>query len=107
MHPELKDFLEDALSGVRTTSAQVGRVVVEPDYEATPAEGDAGPLQQQLRELLDRQSPDAAALASSQGYEVHVPVDCPLVAKYFRSITMHQDRVEGALIEVAPPGNWI
>jgi hypothetical protein len=107
MHPELEDFLQDVLSGVRTTSAQVGRVVVEPDYEAVPAQGDVRRLQQQLSELLDRQSPDAASLASPEGYEVHVPEDCPLVAKYLRSITLHQDRVEGPVIEVAPPGNWI
>jgi hypothetical protein len=107
MHPELEDFLEDALAHIRTTSPQVGRVVVEPDYEVAPADGDAGLLQQQLGELLARQSPDAAALASPEGYEVRVPEDCPLLGKYLRSITLHQDRVKGSLVEVAPPGNWI
>lgn len=107
MHPELEDFLEDALTDIRTKSPEVGRVVVEPDYEVAPADGDARLLQQQLGELLDRQSPDAAALASPQGFQVHFPEDCPIIAKYFRSITLHRDSVEGSLVEVAPPGNWI
>jgi hypothetical protein len=60
-----------------------------------------------LRELISRQSPDAARLASLEGYEVHIPDDQPLLGKYLRSITLHQDAVEGAWVEVAPPGNWI
>jgi hypothetical protein len=107
MNPQLEFFLEQAFESVTPTSPGIGRVVVEPDYEVSPADRDAGGLAQQLRELLDGQSPDAAALASSQGYEVAVPREKPLLRKYLRSITLHRDRVEGAWVEVAPPGNWI
>ena len=31
----------------------------------------------------------------------------PLLNKYVRSITLHQDKLDGSWVEVAPPGNWI
>jgi len=107
MDPGLDAFLEDALESVQPTSPGIGRVVVEPDYNISPLESDAPTLAQQLRELIQRQSPDAAALASPEGYEVNISGDCSILAKYIRSITLHQDRVEGSWVEVAPPGNWI
>lgn len=107
MDPRLELFLEDALEGVRATSSGIGRVVVEPDYNLSPKDSDAVSIAEELRQLIDRQSPDPAALASPQGYEVHIPEDCPVLAKYIRSITLHQDRVEGSWVEVVPPGNWI
>lgn len=107
MDPCLEFFLEDVLESLPPASSGIGRVVVEPDYNVSPLDSDAAALAQELREFLARQSPDQAALASLQGYEVKIPEDCPLLAKYIRSITLHQDRVEGSWIEVAPPGNWI
>ncbi len=107
MHPELEFFLEEAFESIEPTSSEIGRVVVEPDYEVSPADHDASGLARELRELLSRESPDAAALASPQAYAVTIPGNCGLLGKYLRSITLHQDGVEGAWIEVAPPGNWI
>ena len=103
MDLRLEDFLEDALARVQPTDSAIGRVVVEPDYDISPVDSDAAALERELRDLLSRQSPDGAALASRQGYEVNIPADCPVLAKYLRSITLHQDRVEGPWVEVAPP----
>ena len=107
MDPRLEPFLEDALEAVEATSSAIGRVVVEPDYDVSPVDSDAVAIAAELRALIDRQSPDPAALASPQGYEVHIPEEFRVLDKYIRSITLHQDSVEGAWIEVAPPGNWI
>ncbi len=107
MDLRLEDFLEDALERVQPTSSEIGRVVVEPDYDISPVDSDAPALARQLSDLLTRQSPDPAALACPQGYEVNIPADFPILARYIRSITLHQDRVEGPWVEVAPPGNWI
>lgn len=107
MNPQLEFFLEQAFESVTPTSSEIGRVVVEPDYDASPVDRDAGELARQLRELISAQSPDAATLASPQGYEVVIPAGKPELRKYLRSITLHRDRVEGAWVEVAPPGNWI
>jgi len=38
MNPQLEFFLEDAFNSVRPTSPEVGRVVVEPDYDVSPDE---------------------------------------------------------------------
>lgn len=107
MDPQLEFFLERAFDCIEPTSPLVGRVVVEPDYDVSPTEQDAGGLAQELHELLSHQSPDMAALASPQGDTVAIPRGMTLLRKYLRSITLHQDGVEGAWIEVAPPGNWI
>lgn len=107
MDPQLEFFLEQAFDSVKPTSSAIGRVVVEPDYDVSPADQDASGLAREMREFLNRQSPDPAELASPQGYPVTIPGDQRLLGKYLRSITLHQDRVEGAWIEVAPPGNWI
>jgi hypothetical protein len=107
MNPQLDFFLERALESVTPTSPEIGRVVVEPDYDVSPADRDARELAQQLRDLISSQSPDSAALASPQGYQVAIPADKPALRKYLRSITLHRDSVEGAWVEVAPPGNWI
>lgn len=104
MHPELEFFLEQALDSMEPVLPAVGRVVVEPDYDVNPAAEDADAL---ARELLSRQTPDPAKLASSEGDPVTIPSASPMLRKYLRSITMHQDSAEGAWIEVAPPGNWI
>jgi hypothetical protein len=107
MDPRLEFFLEDALESVEPTSSDIGRVVLEPDYNVAPEDGDAAALARELRELLTRQSPDPAMLASPEGSEVPIPPNCQVLAKYIRSVTLHQDRVEGPWVEIAPPGNWI
>lgn len=107
MDPQLEFFLEQAFESVAPTSPEIGRVVVEPDYDVSPADQDASGLVRELRDLLSAQSPDAAAIASPEGHSVAIPGDKKLLRKYLRSITLHQDRVEGSWIEVAPPGNWI
>ena len=107
MDPQLEFFLEQAFDSVEPTSSEIGRVVVEPDYDVSPADQDASGLARELRELVSRQAPDPAALASPQGCPVTIPGDRRLLGKYLRSITLHQDRVEGSWIEVAPPENWI
>lgn len=107
MHPELETFLEHAFQNIEPTSPDIGRVVVEPDYEISPAQHDAGHLASELVQCLREQSPNPAALASHQGVQVRIAGAYRLLAKYIRSITLHQDRVEGAWVEVAPPGNWI
>ena len=53
MNPRLEFFLEDALESVQPTSPDIGRVVVEPDYDVSPIDNDASALVRELRELLD------------------------------------------------------
>lgn len=107
MHPDLENFLEFALSSIPPTSPDIGRVVVEPDYEAEPSESDVPALRDELLACLREQYPDKTVLASHQGFELKTPANYKLLAKYIRSITLHADKIEGAWVEVAPPGNWI
>jgi hypothetical protein len=107
MHPDLEFFLEDAFQGVEQTSSAIGRVVVEPDYDVEPDPKDAGLLASELLQCLRGAKPDKAALAGSQGQEIEIPGAYRALRKYIRQITLHADPVEGAWIEVAPPGNWI
>jgi hypothetical protein len=107
MDPQLDFFLECALGPVQPTSPEIGRVVVEPDYDVSPVQADAVPLAEELTRCIREQSADSAALATREGFAVDIPERYPLLRKYIRSITLHQDRAEGAWVEVAPPGNWI
>jgi hypothetical protein len=106
MNPDLEFFLESAFDPIQPTSSSIGRVVVEPDYDVDP-EGDPSQLTAELVDYLRTVSPDPAALATHDGYEVSVPSQYKGLSKYIRTITLHADGVEGAWIEVAPPGNWI
>ncbi len=107
MHPELETFLDHAFEAVQPISAQVGRVVVEPDYEVSPAGHDARHLASELVQCLREQGLDPAALGSHGGFEIEIPGSYRLLRKYIRRITLHQDKADGAWVEVAPPGNWI
>ena len=107
MNPELEFFLEKAFESVRPTSPEIGRVVVEPDYDVKPSREDARHLASELLQCLREQPIDAAALRSHDGFEIEVPGIYRRLAKYIRRITLHQDKVEGPWVEVAPPGNWI
>ena len=107
MDPNLEFFLERAFEPVQPTSSEIGRVVVEPDYDRSPVQADARPLVDELTQCLREQSPDPVALKSHEGFEVEISNKYPLLSKYVRSITLHQDRTEGPWVEIAPPGNWI
>jgi hypothetical protein len=107
MDPQLEFFLEDAFSSVRSTSPQVGRVVVEPDYDINPDEQERDELADELIRCIQEHSPNATELASSEGSKLSVPSKYPVLAKYVRSITLHQAPIECPWVEVAPPGNWI
>ncbi|SRR5579875_1489535 len=104
MHPELEAFLEKAFASVQPTSPGIGRVVVEPDYNAEPDAKDAHRLAGELVQQLRQVSLDKNAIASHQGQTVETS---GLLRKYIRRITLHADTVEGDWVEVAPPGNWI
>ena len=107
MNPEIEDFLENAFASVKPTSDEIGRVVVEPDYESGPAADDGQQLRSELIELVTGQHVDRAALNSQDGFEVTIPSRYKLLSKYIRRITLHADSVEGDWVEVAPPGYWI
>lgn len=108
MNPELDAFLNEAFQSVQPTSPMIGRVVVVPDFETTANAQDRDKLTDELTRLLREQSPDPTALASPDGMAIQLSNNYALLAKYVRSITLHQDPpAEGAWVEVAPPGNWI
>ncbi len=107
MHPDLDEFLERILACVQPISNSVGRVVVEPDYDTQPEERDASALAKQLTECIAAQAGLAEPIASPQGREVPIGAEYPLLKRYLRRIMLHSDTVEGAWVEVAPPGNWI
>lgn len=107
MHPELEDFLEAAFKAIERTSSSLGRVVVEPDYDKQPEASESAALAQELKALLEAQSPAGAALRSHDGLEVKIPPDQMLLKKYLRKVTLHSNALTGSWVEVAPPGNWI
>ena len=107
MHPELEFFLEDAFGRVQPTAGEIGRVVVEPDYEVAPDAKAAGQLASELVECLREARVDEETLAGPQGCEIEIAGTYQLLRKYVRRITLHADSVEGDWVEVAPPGSWI
>ena len=107
MDPQLEFFLEDAFGSVRSTSPQVGRVVIEPDYDISPDEEERDERSDELIRCIQEHSPKPTELASSEGLKLTVPSKYPVLSKYVRSITLHQAPVEFPWVEVAPPGNWI
>lgn len=107
MNPDLEFFLEDAFAPLKQSSSKVGRVVVEPDYDATVAPDDAQPLCQELSNLLEQQHPTETALHSHDGFEAPIGETYPLLRKYVRRIMLHSDEISGDWVEVMPPGNWI
>jgi hypothetical protein len=107
MDPQLEFFLEEAFSAVSPISPQIGRVVVEPDYDISPDQQERDQLVDELVRCIQEQSPNATDLASRHGWELKVPKNYPLLGKYLRSITLHQSPAERPWVEVAPPGNWI
>jgi hypothetical protein len=107
MHAELEDFLENAFRSLQPTSASIGRVVVEPDYDVPPDPSCASHIAEQLSECIRNQPLTPDLLSSRNGLEANIGPQYSLLNKYLRRITLHADRVEGPWIEVAPPGNWI
>ncbi len=107
MHPDLEFFLEETFKTVEPTTAYIGRAVVEPDYDADVDLEESSALRQELMECLVAQSPLPGQLKDPDGYDVKIPAKYPVLTKYIRRITLHEDPVEGPWVEVAPPGNWI
>ena len=107
MNTNLEDFLEEAFDAVKPTSANIGRVVVTPDYEVELNRGDAPALADQLQRALADLPSGSVPTLSPEGYEIQIPQQFGLLKKYIRQISLHSDPVEGAWVEVAPPGNWI
>lgn len=107
MNPDDETFLQNAFQSIEPTSTSVGRVVIEPDYDVDPSQADAAGLPGELIQCLREQVPDPVALASHEGFELTIPASCPLLTKYIRKITLHQNKLDGPWVEVAPPGNWI
>ena len=107
MHPDLEFFLEDAFRPVAQTSAEIGRVVIEPDYEVEPDPKDAGHLASELLQLVREASIDSKALASHDGQQIDIPGPYRLLRKYIRRVTLHANVLEGDWVEVASPGYWI
>ena len=107
MHPDLDEFLERVFAPVQPVSKSIGRVVVEPDYETGPDENDTQALAAELAQCIaDRFNP-AEPITSTEGLDVAIGREFGLLKKYLRRITLHSDTVEGAWVEVVPPGNWI
>lgn len=107
MNPDIENFLEAAFDSIQPTSSEIGRVVVEPDYDADPAQQDVGALQSELLACVREQSPDPGPLRSVDGFAVKIPPTYPVLAKYVRRLTLHQNKLDGSWVEVAPPGSWI
>ena len=107
MHAELEDFLESAFSSLQPTSATIGRVVVEPDYDVLPDPSCASHIAEQLSECIRNQPLTPHTLSSRNGLEANIGPEYGLLRKYLRRVTLHADPVEGPWIEIAPPGNWI
>ena len=107
MDPQLDFFLEDAFKSVQPTSPQIGRVVVDPDYDVSPDPRDRDQLAKELVQCIQEHVPDTTELASPQGFEINVTKSFQILAKYILHITLHREPAEQPWVEVAPPGNWI
>lgn len=107
MHPDLEDFLEQAFTDIAPTDPAIGRVVVEPDYDAEPEGKDAGHLASELLQCLREVDASVVAGSGHEGYVVETPGAYRVLGKYVRRITLYPDKLEGEWVEVAPPGNWI
>lgn len=98
MHPDLEFFLEEAFDEIEPLAPGVGRVVVEPDYDATPTAADKAKLAEELIELIkDHGEPG----------DFEVPPGLKVLSRYIRRVTLRSDPLDGPWVEVAPPGNWI
>lgn len=107
MNPSLEFFLTNAFTSVQPTSDQIGHVVVEPDYDISPADKDAGPLAAELTRYLHEQPVDPHRAASPEGYAIDIPSRYQLLSKYLRKITLFREPLAGSWVAVEPPGNWI
>ncbi len=107
MHPDLDEFLERVLAPIEPVSKSIGRVVVEPDYDTEPDDRDADSLRTELTACIAALPAVSEPITSPHGREVKIDTRYSVLGKYLRHITLHRDTVEGAWVEVAPPGNWI
>jgi hypothetical protein len=100
MNPELESFLQQAFANLQPTSPAIGRVIVEPDYNASYDDGDAVPLARELADLLRNSSPSIPG-------ELTIPPQYALLARYVRRVSLEKERIEKSWVEIEPPGNWI
>ncbi|MBV8072280.1 MAG: hypothetical protein JO270_20425 [Acidobacteriaceae bacterium] len=107
MNPELELFLEEAFASLKQVSGQIGRVVVEPDYDAAVNAEDASALREELVAFVNSQRPPDKDLRSHDGFETPITGQFALLKKYLRRISLHSDAINGEWVEVVPPGNWI
>lgn len=98
MHPDLEFFLEDAFDPIQPSIPGIGRVIVEPDYDAEPEASEVEALRSELIEFL--QSHPASG-------NIGIPEGKGVLSKYVRRVTLKKDPLQGSWVEVAPPGNWI
>ena len=101
MNLELESFLDEAFKPVQPLWKDVGRVVVDPDYEAEETEEDSPKLAAELTKFLREQTPNP------DGQEISIPNGYPLLKKYLRSVSLHPEHLDDCWVEVVPPGNWI
>ena len=107
MNPDLETYLDEVFESVQPTSPDIGRVVLQPNYEDGPLSGDAEQLRVELVQLLKAQKPGLVGLESHQGVEVSVPGQYQTLGKFVRTVTLHANHLEGPWVEIAPAGSWI
>ena len=98
MHPDLEFFLEDALDSIQPSIPGIGRVIVEPDYDAEPDESEKEALRSAFVEFIQ--------VHPASG-EIGIPAGQGVLSKYLRRVTLKREPLQGSWVEVAPPGNWI
>ena len=98
MNSDLEFFLESAFDNIQSTSSGIGRVVVEPNYDAEMDESEKAKLTAELVACL-QENGEAQDFVPSPKF--------PILTKYIHRITLHSDTLDGPWVEVAPPGNWI
>jgi hypothetical protein len=98
MHPDLEFFLEDVFDSIQPAIPGIGRVIVEPDYDAEPDDSEKDALRSELIQFIEGHPASG---------EVGVPAGQGVLSKYVRRVTLKRDKLQGAWVEVAPPGNWI
>jgi len=107
MNPDLETYLDEVFASVQPTSPDIGRVVLQPNYEDGPPSGNAEQLRAELVQLLQAQHPGLTGLESHDGVEIVVPDQFPTLHKFIRTVTLYANRLEGSWIEIVPAGSWI
>ncbi len=107
MNPDLETYLDEVFASVQPTSPEIGRVVLQPNYEDGPPSGDAEQLRVELVRLLQEQKPGLVGLESPEGIEILIPGQYQTLSKFVRTVTLHANRLDGPWVEIVPAGSWI